>query len=256
MAIRTLQKWHGAGNDFLVDVVEQGNEGFWTPARAVAVLERQRGVGADGLLVASVGSGSGVGMILFNADGSRAEMSGNGVRCLVAAVRRATGLEDEDVTVMTDAGERTVHLELSGDEGYGSVEMGEVEILDTPPGALGAARVGNPHVVVESSDSRDLGELALRAQALSDSVGGANVEFIRRRGEDLEMIVYERGVGWTLACGTGSVAAAAVARKNGWVGDEVGVTNPGGELRVSLDGARARLAGPVSFVANVEWSAR
>jgi diaminopimelate epimerase len=256
VAIRTLQKWHGAGNDFLVDVVEHGNEGFWTPALAREVLERQRGVGGDGLLIASVGSGRGVGMMLFNADGSRAEMSGNGIRCLVAAVRRATGLEEDEVRVMTDAGERVVRLHLDGDDGFGSVEMGEVSVLPTPEGALGAVRVGNPHVVVAAPDHLDLESLARRAEEFSSLVGGANVEFIREREGGLDLVVHERGVGWTLACGTGSVASAYVAHHLGWVGSEVVVRNPGGSLEVSLEGERARLAGPVSFVANVEWLAR
>ncbi len=254
--MRTLQKWHGAGNDFLVDVVEHGNEGFWTPDLARAVLDRQRGVGADGLLIASVGSGRGVGMVLYNADGSRAEMSGNGIRCLVAAVKRATGHDEETVRVTTDAGERVVHLSMNDDEGYGSVEMGGLDVLAPLEGTLGHVRVGNPHVVVETPETVELESLATTARQLSESVGGANVEFIRVRDGGLDLIVYERGVGWTLACGTGSVASAAVARERGWVGDDVVVRNPGGDLRVSFHDDVITLSGPVRFVANLEWMAR
>jgi len=88
MALRSLQKWHGAGNDFLVEVSEHGTAPWWDAARARAICDRTTGIGADGLLLATLGSE--VTMTLYNADGSEAEMSGNGIRGLAAAVRRTT----------------------------------------------------------------------------------------------------------------------------------------------------------------------
>jgi diaminopimelate epimerase len=256
VALRSLQKWHGAGNDFLVDVQLYGRPSWWTPERVRAACARTTGVGADGLIVASLGLR--VGMTLFNADGSRAEMSGNGARCMAAAVRRTTGAHFDALDIDTDAGPRTVTLAMDpGEEetnGYGEVAMGEVTFANTLDGALGVAHVGNPHVVVLDDDRWDDREREARAAALADPLGGANVEFVRVASRArLEMRVIERGVGWTRACGTGSCAAVAVARRAGLVDDVVEVENPGGTLRVALEGNRATLGGPVRFVANVEW---
>lgn len=256
MALRSLQKWHGAGNDFLVDVQLYGRPSWWTPERVRAACDRTTGVGADGVIVASLGPR--VHMTLFNADGSRAEMSGNGARCLAAAVLRATGATDERVEVDTDAGPRTVTLVMDPASemtaGYGEVAMGEVTFAAAPEGVLGVAHVGNPHVVLLDDPDWDDAAREARAARLAEDLGGANVEFVRVVAPDrLAMRVIERGVGWTRACGTGSCAAAALARRAGLCGDVVDVDNPGGTLRVTLEGSRARLAGPVRFVANVEW---
>ena len=252
MALRSLQKWQGAGNDFLVDVVEQGSTPWWNPQRARAACDRHIGVGADGLLVASVGSS--ISMSVFNADGTVAEMSGNGIRCLAAAVRRATGRSDREMRVQTLAGERLVTLDLRDDCGTGSVDMGPVTLGRTVEGALGVAHVGNPHVVVvDNPDWDDVNREELAAK-LAQQLGGANVEFVEIIDEaHVAIRVIERGVGWTLACGTGSVATAAVCHQRGLTGSEVTVDNPGGSLRVTLGEGSARLEGPVKFVANVEW---
>lgn len=254
MALRTLQKWQGAGNDFLVDVIEQGSAPWWTPARARAVCDRHVGVGADGLLLAALGST--ISMTLYNADGTLAEMSGNGIRCLAAAVRRATGRSDREMRIETMAGERVVTLDLRDDCGLGSVDMGPVTLGETLEGTLGVAYVGNPHVVVvDNPDWDDINREEMAAK-LAFQMGGANVEFVQIIDEaHVSIRVIERGVGWTLACGTGSVATAAVCQQRGFTGADVAVDNPGGRLRVSLEDGRARLEGPVQFVANVEWLA-
>src|ERR1700690_4437005 len=113
MALRSLEKWHGAGNDFLVEVSEHGTAPWWNPERAKAICDRTTGVAADGLLLATLGSV--VSMHLYNADGSTAEMSGNGIRCLAAAVRRLTAGTWDSLDVETAAGTRTVTLNMDGD---------------------------------------------------------------------------------------------------------------------------------------------
>lgn len=254
MTLRSLQKWQGAGNDFLVDVVEQGSAPWWNAQRARAACDRHTGIGADGVMVAAVGSS--VAMSLFNADGTIAEMSGNGIRCLAAAVRRATGRSDREMRVHTLAGERLVTLDLRDDCGTGSVDMGPVSLGPTIEGALGVAHVGNPHVVVVDNPDWDDVTREEMAAKLAFQLGGANVEFVEIIDEaHVAIRVIERGVGWTRACGTGSVATAAVCHQRGLTGSEVAVDNPGGSLRVSLGEGGARLEGPVKFVANVEWLA-
>ena len=143
---------------------------------------------------------------------------------------------------------------MHGDDGYGSVAMGEVTFQDTLPGSLGVANVGNPHVVVRDDPSWDQAARERIASPLAERLGGANVEFVTVLDEGRARIrVLERGVGWTLACGTGSVATAAVLHREGLAGTEVTIENPGGDLMVKLDEDGAQLAGPVQFVANVEW---
>jgi diaminopimelate epimerase len=253
--MKSLQKWHGAGNDFLVDVGD-GVRSDWTPEAASAVCDRHTGFGADGLLVADTAGGV-LTMTLFNADGSTAEMSGNGIRCLVAAYLRATGVETPTVDVMTEAGRRTVALTMAGDHGLGSVAMGTVSVGTPLAGTLGVANVGNPHVVVlDNPDWTDRDRETL-AQQWAVQVGGANVEFVTVIDEHAVAIrVIERGVGWTQACGTGSCATAAVCAARGLTGDVVSVRNPGGELRVTLARGEATLEGPVQWVGTVEWPLR
>jgi diaminopimelate epimerase len=252
MALRSLQKWHGAGNDFLVEVSEHGLAPWWDERRARAVCDRTTGVGADGLLLATIGSG--VHMVLYNADGSQAEMSGNGIRCLAAAIRRATDGAWDTIDIETVTGTRTVTLKMEETAGYGSVAMGAVSFGEALSGTLGVAYVGNPHVVVRDDPKWTDAMREELASDLSSQMDGANVEFLSIEGDDhLRIAVIERGVGWTQACGTGSCAVAAVAHREGMCGNDVTVENAGGTLHVTLDGDEATLSGPVQFVANVEW---
>jgi diaminopimelate epimerase len=252
MALRSLQKWHGAGNDFLVEVSEDGTAPWWDATRARAVCDRTTGIGADGLLLAALGSE--VSMTLYNADGSDAEMSGNGIRCLAAAVRRTTNGTWDTLEVHTVAGLRTVTLKMEETSGYGSVDMGDVTFGETLPGTLGVAYVGNPHVVVRDDPKWTDAMREELAEELSLDLDGVNVEFLTIESDDhLSIKVIERGVGWTRACGTGTCAVVAVAHRDEMCGTDVTVDNPGGVLHVTLNGAAATLSGPVQFVANVEW---
>ncbi len=251
MTMRHLQKWHGAGNDFLIDVQESA-DGWWNSSRVRSVCHRTNGVGADGLIVVTLNGR--VSMTLYNADGSMAEMSGNGVRCVAAAVQRATRATWNSIEIDTLSGHRQVQLEMDGTAGSGSVEMGEVVFLDAPDGSFGAATIGNPHVVVMDQLQWSDSKREEMAGSFAASMGGANVEFLSVVSSSyLRIVVFERGVGWTQACGTGSCAVAALAHREGLSDEDVVVANPGGELRVSLNGAVATLRGPVQLVADVEW---
>jgi diaminopimelate epimerase len=246
-----LQKWHGAGNDFVVSVQPEVQ---WTPELARAVCDRHRGIGADGLLVVTA-LGDDLDMTLFNADGSVAEMSGNGSRVLVAAWKRSTGDTRDVLQVHTGAGIRRVSLELSGNEGRGAVTMGPVMLRAPLTGTLGVASVGNPHVVVLDQPEWSDAQREVLAYDWAEQLGGANVEFVTVVDRDeVSLRVIERGVGWTLACGTGSCATAAVCHAAGLTNRDVTVVNPGGALRVTFDGDEATLEGPVVFVADVSWS--
>ena len=162
-------------------------------------------------------------MSLHNADGSRAELSGNGLRCLVAAAVAHGLVPEGTLDVATDAGARrvTVALDPSSGRAWGSVDMGAVQVSDGGSLERGvAAHLGNPHVVI-ADDGRPAEDLLERAAGLvGAATSGANVEFVTLDGPDhLTIRVVERGVGRTLACGTGSCAAAAVAHRLGLVSD-------------------------------------
>jgi diaminopimelate epimerase len=265
-----LSKLHGLGNDFLV-LLDDGS-GAGGPGLAKSLCDRRTGVGADGLIVSRQTAG-GITFELWNADGSPAEMSGNGVRCLALAARRAGWWGDttEPLHVATAAGDRTV-LWVDGDEAAAtcSVDMGDVRPLatgwdgvDPLPGTgiirAVAVEIGNPHMVVllEGDQLPDHDEVEPGIAAIEGTFPqGVNVEIlVQGPGADtVSMIVHERGAGWTQACGTGSCAAAFVAREQGWVGDQVNVHNPGGAVVVTLDGAAARLTGPAVWVADITTS--
>jgi len=250
--LQILEKWHGAGNDFVVALRARG------PARldgatALAWCDRHTGIGADGLIEGYVGQ-EGLAMRLHNADGSEAELSGNGLRCLVAAAAAHGIVAEGTLDVMTDAGPRrvTIALDPSGWRAWGSVDMGAVELKGGTLDDGVLAVVGNPHVVVADVGSPD-SELIERARDLAGPLAsGANVEFVTVVGEDhVSIRVVERGAGLTLACGTGSCAVAAVAHDLGLVGSRVLVTNPGGDLEVALLDGVAVLAGPAARIASI-----
>jgi diaminopimelate epimerase len=250
--MRSVDKWEAAGNDFFVDVHSEPTWA-WNPAAARELCDRHRGFGADGLLEARV-SGDEVCMRLWNADGSVAEMSGNGLRCLAAATLRARGDSSGALHVLTEAGPRDCHIALEADRGWGTTSMGEAilgEFLETN---ARVAQVGNPHVVVRDDASWSLRDREALAEELSRRVGGANVEFVTVIDrQHLVLTVIERGVGWTLACGTGSVASAAVFVDAGEVTYPVTVSNPGGDLLVCATESETTLSGPVRFIGTLTW---
>jgi diaminopimelate epimerase len=256
-----LGKHHGAGNDFLVLVDPDGTVPLGV-GLVRALCDRRFGVGADGVIRVLRGDATAdLRMDLRNADGSEAEMSGNGMRCLAQAAVGAGLVATSTFTVATLAGVRTVHYRPGPGDGTAeaSVDMGPAGLgPDQPQESAGrrARRVdmGNPHLVLLGPDPAevDVAELGTHLQQVHP--GGINVEFIATGpGPDtLTLRVWERGVGETLACGTGSAAAAAAAHSWGLVGPCVDVHNPGGTLTVALEPDGIRLSGPVAKVADIE----
>jgi diaminopimelate epimerase len=258
-----LTKHEGAGNDFLV-LVDLAAEGVVTAALARALCDRHRGVGADGVIGAGEGrDGADLSMLLRNADGREAEMSGNGIRCLAQAAVLAGVVAPPRLTVATAAGVRTVEYAPGPrpDLASASVDMGEVtlgaqEAPPTPATKALRVEVGNPHLVLLVPDPGVIDVKVLGPKVEAAYPGGINVEFVGTGAAAGELVlrVWERGVGETLACGTGACAAAAAARSWGLTDDTVRVHNPGGVLEVRLgrkDGDPAVLAGPVRKVADV-----
>jgi len=211
-----LEKYHGQGNDFLV------------------LIRVTAGTAAEDYT-----------MELYNADGGRAEMSGNGIRCLARALIDA-GLESgPEITIATDAGPRRVQLNPDGSI---TVDMGQATVEPGPRQSL-LVDLGNPHAVVEVQDPLDanLGQQARKFD-------GFNFELVAvgPGPDELSMRVWERGVGETQACGTGACAAAVAAHHWGLVGDRVTVRQPGGALHVVLGPEQITLTGPATWICSVE----
>ncbi len=237
-----LTKHEGWGNDFLV--LADADAG--SPDLARRVCDRRFGIGADGLLLLGKGFDTDLTMRLFNADGSLAEMSGNGLRCLVQAAVRLGWTSSDTVTVATDAGVRTAWVD--GD--FIRVDMGAVLIEGSEEDDM-LLNVGNPHRVRRVPDPSTY-DLAAAGVMHPD----VNLEVIAAAaGNDtVKMRVHERGAGETLACGTGACAVAVAAAKWGIVtGTLVTVRQPGGDAAVDItDTDHVQLAGPVSYIGSIE----
>jgi len=257
-----LTKHHGAGNDFLV-LLDPEDRRPLSAVEVRALCDRNRGIGADGVMRAVSGIGAAaLSMDLRNADGSVAEMSGNGIRCLVQAAVDAGMVRAGSVSVQTLGGLRSVEYR-SGPEtglGYGRVDMGRA-VLGAELGSdeLGEASwgqhvdMGNPHVVLFGPQVGDDTVRRVGPRWDRSVAGGANVEFVwpgPSTGE-LTLRVWERGVGETLACGTGACAVAASVQAHGLVGARVRVHNPGGPLDVELEESGVVLGGPAQKVGDV-----
>ncbi len=257
-----LTKHHGLGNDFLV-VLASRNPGLSVdPAVAVALCDRHRGIGADGLLwgLPAERSGADLRMVLHNADGSEAEISGNGIRCLVQADARARQIDRGETVVDTPAGRRVLAFEATEDPltSWVRVDMGAVssgpEVPDVVAGAIGrhaTFSIGNPHIVIEvpSVDEVDIARVGPEVERVFP--GGINVHALEAVGPDaIRLVHWERGVGVTQACGSGASVAAVAARDWGLAGDIVTVEVPGGVAEVRI-GETIELRGPATYIGEV-----
>ena len=267
----TFTKLHGNGNDFmLVDemarlqVAEKDKKRF-----AIACCHRHFGIGSDGVLFLSGSTRADLGMRLIQPDGSEAEMCGNGTRCL-AKYAWDRGYVGEQFDVETLAGIIPVQVREGEGSFWAKVNMGQPrfdrpsipacgsgELLEERMGdyTVSAVNTGVPHAVVIVDDlDLDIMNLAPSIRHNSLFLEGANVNFVKL-GRNLEIRTFERGVeGETLSCGTGSVAAASVARRLGLVGDEVIVQTRGGPLIISFEGQSAFMEGPAVTVFSGELS--
>jgi diaminopimelate epimerase len=274
-----FHKYEGLGNDFLV--VETWDPEYVSPALASRLCDRHFGVGGDGVLLVLPPDTSQAGarmpraseadarmprasvadarMIIINSDGSIPEMCGNGVRCVAVHVARSRGLLGGVVRIQTAAGVRECTVEDTSREGLVTVDMGKARVgeereveVDGDRVSLTMADVGNPHAVAFGAFERDAVErLGARIAVHPLFPGGTNVEFACVKSGEIDLVVWERGVGITLACGTGACAAAAVACAKGYVpyGAAMGVRLPGGVLQVSVEkNGNTTMRGPARHV--------
>jgi len=258
-------KAHGNGNDFIV-VDEWDGERVKDPsAFAGRYCDRRFGVGGDGVLFLRrpEDASNDMRMVILQPDGGEAEMCGNGARCLVRyAVEEGYVGEGEQVRVETLAGVREAVCEgeqvrvemgvpsLDADEVPAERAVVENEVEDL---TVTAVNTGVPHAVtfVDNLSDMDVEETAPPVRHADVFPEGANVDFVERDGEAFRVRTFERGVeAETLACGTGAVAVAAVARRLGKTDeDEVRVEKSGGSLTITFDGdGTAYMRGPAVLV--------
>jgi diaminopimelate epimerase len=275
---------HGAGNDYvLLDARDM--EADW-PALAKSMCDRHMGVGADGLLLVVPSGTADIRMRMYNSDGSESEMCGNGIRCLGKYVleRDIVDRDRNPLNVETMAGIRVLEpMWHNGEVDRIRVAMGEPELrstkvpvtlsenmadgpvldfrLDVDGTSLDLTFVsmGNPHAVafidspVNKFPLHHIGPEVERHEIFPNKVNFSIVNV--KDGRWVVARVWERGVGETLACGTGACAIAVASRLHGYTSDEVDITLPGGVLTISWDGVgQVYMEGPVVEVFKGEWN--
>ena len=280
MGFLKFSKMHGAGNDY-VFIDGSGQSRDW-PALAIAMSDRHRGVGGDGIILALPSDHADLRMTMFNADGSEGEMCGNGIRCLVGFAFE-NGIVPErtsPVMVETLAGVKAVTPIWEGGRMTGAtVSMGEpsfaaAEIPVAVPGhevvrdyplavdghsfEISCVSMGNPHAVaffdapVDGMPLHEVGPLVEHHPMFPRRTNFEIVNVVDSGA--LRVRAWERGSGLTMACGSGAAAAAVIARIHGFTGDEVAIAMPGGDLKVRWPGdGDVVLEGPIEKVFAGEW---
>ena len=272
-------KMHGAGNDFVVLDLRDGRLPQ-DAAMCARIADRHRGIGCDQILTVEAPRSSDAiaSYRIWNADGTVAQQCGNGARCIAAwLVRDGAASALGDFAIDSPAGTHAVARDAQG--GF-AIDMGapqfapaaiplhgldaaqdEYEVdVDGIAIRFGAVSMGNPHAVIEvaDADAADvvrIGTALQRHAAFPQSVNVGFAEVVSR--DHIRLRVYERGVGETLACGSGACAAvvALVRRDRIDAGRDIDVALPGGSLRIRYDRVegRVRMGGPTAFVFEGEW---
>ena len=239
--------WQALGNTYLL-VERTDLEDPFEPDDARRLCDPHQGVGADGVLEIADIRGAEADLIVWNPDGSTAELSGNGARIAAMWLARRSGVAFPRLHV----GGRTVPARVEGDEvevDLGNVDVGKPEALEIDGERLEVTpvSVGNPHAVVRREPSRDellrIGPLIENHERFPERT---NVQLVRPDGPtDLTVAVWERGAGETRSSGSSAAAAAAAAVVHGWCQSPLRVHLPGGTLDVDIREGRAILSGPV-----------
>ena len=268
-------KMHGAGNDFvMIDLVSQ----YFTlrPKHVRRLADRHFGVGCDQVLVVEAPTEPDMDFRyrIYNADGNEVEQCGNGARCFARFVRDKKLTTKKVIRVETAGGPLELRVleehQVQVNMGKPMLEPAQIPYLASPRAnsyqltadgqqlEIGAISMGNPHCVVRVDDAAetDLEHLGPTIQELPEFPEKANVGFMQVISDtQIKLRVFERGVGETLACGSGACAAVVYGILQGWLRDTVTVSLPGGKLSISWDGEgqAVMMTGPtaVSFEGSI-----
>ena len=257
-------KMHGLGNDFvLIDSRKDKLDGVDLKALASELCDRHLGIGADQLIIVWPSDKAHYRMQIFNPDGSEAEMCGNGIRCFAKYVYETDKLDEEVLSVETLAGIMLPAV-IKGQAGQivgVEVDMGipkdegEVELQGYK---FKKISMGNPHAVAFINDATKLDLYIVGPKIENDKhfPNRTNVEFVKvLNDKELEVIVWERGAGETLACGTGACASVMAANLAGKIKKRALVHLPGGNLDIELgDDQHILMRGPAKSVFEGKYS--
>ncbi len=242
-------KMEGLGNDFVIV------EGPAVVSRSDVqrLCDRRFGVGADGVLMATPLGGQKVAMEYWNADGGKAEMCGNGLRCIAKLAVARGWVDNAPMEIETAVGPLGAEVL---DDGRVRALMGHPKRGDSDSVAVAGVTVhpvsvGNPHAVIFVDDpfAADVTELGPRIERDPIFPNGTNVEFVKvESGNRIRMRIWERGVGETMASGTGATAAAFAAALYEGAQSPIDVLLPGGNLTVEIVDDEAWVTGPANFV--------
>jgi diaminopimelate epimerase len=252
-----LSKWHGLGNDYLL-VERDELAAPLTPEQVRRICDYHFGVGSDGILEVVSADGDQAELVIWNPDGSTAELSGNGTRIAARWLARRSGAGEVRIVVGPREVVATMRDGAEVEMDMGAVEVGETETIrvNGEDVELTPVSVGNPHAVIRRDPDRaELLRLGPLVETHERFPERTNVQLVRADGmHDLAVGVWERGAGETLSSGTSAVAASAAAVANGWCESPVTVHLAGGNLRVALAEGRAHLTGPAEEICLVELS--
>jgi diaminopimelate epimerase len=253
-----FSKWHGLGNDYLL--VERADaRAPLAPAFVRRLCDHHRGVGSDGILEVVSAEGPRAEVVVWNPDGSTAELSGNGTRIAARWLARRAGADEVTVVVGSREVRARMHGGLEVETEIGPVEVSPAERIDVDGTRLEftPVSVGNPHAVIrrepDRSDLLRLGPLVENHPRFPERT---NVQLVRIDSPSEATVgVWERGAGETLSSGTSACAVAGAAVANGWCASPVTVHLAGGDLLVALDERlNARLTGPAQEICRGEVS--
>jgi len=265
----SFSKYQATGNDFIL--IDGFTSGFSLTSKQITRLcDRHFGVGADGVIIAKPSDKANLFMDLINSDGSQAEMSGNGIRCLAAFAidNELVKANVEEIFVDTRAGLKTIKVndnKFKVDMGVPAFENSDIgflaqeKIWNYPLRVNGnelkvyGVSMGNPHCIIltEQLEKTIVDKLGPLVETHPLFKNKTNVEWVKVESDSkLSIEVWERGAGYTLACGTGACASFAAANRLGLVKNQASISLPGGELEVELQGSHLFLTGEAIKVYN------
>jgi diaminopimelate epimerase len=269
-------KYHGLGNDYLVYDIEKNSTELKKDA-IIKICDRNFGLGSDGILVGPIRSGKDIGVKIYNPDGSEAEKSGNGVRIFSKYLKDAGYIVEKSFVLHTLGGEVTVRYNNETGTDI-SVSMGKLQFTKEAVGCIGTPEetvniplyfndqkyvctcvsIGNPHCVIPMEEiSREMicqiGKYSEKADYFPSRINTQIVKVLDRNNIQIE--IFERGAGYTLASGSSSCAAAGAARRLGLVDSQVCVHMPGGNLQIRINSDwNVFMTGPVCYVGEMVLS--
>ncbi len=269
----TFWKMHGLGNDYIIFDNRDGKiKEEKLVEMAIKLCRRRLGIGADGLLLVYNSYLADLKMRIFNSDGTEAEMCGNGIRCFAKYCFENKIVNKEEMTVETLAGVKELQLKLDGEVvtsvrvnmGSPSFEVNEIPMVEGGKSFINkpvkingktlfatVLSIGNPHCVifVDNVDNYPVEAVGPKVERHKLFPKRVNVEFVQVLSRDvLKVRVWERGVGETLACGTGACASVIAAKVLGKVAEKTSVQLLGGNLSVEFKGENVFLEGPAEKV--------